>query len=92
MFADDRSAAETMTRPRARYHGSRLAPALQAPGATVPLVRLDSAAARQLMCGEPNEVGNGKSKLFHEVNIDRGNRNVQVGNRSHSKKWKLSWK
>jgi hypothetical protein len=57
IFADDQSAAETMTRHGSRYHGSRLSVVLQAPGITVPPVRFTSAAVRQLTRREPNEVG-----------------------------------
>lgn len=55
IFADDCSAIETTTRHQSRYRGSRLSVGFQAPGGTVPRVRLASAAAGQLTCRNPTK-------------------------------------
>jgi hypothetical protein len=64
IFTDNRSAAETTTGRRPRYHRNGLCVVFQAPGVTVPPVRLTSAAARELTYRELNEEGNCSVQSF----------------------------
>jgi hypothetical protein len=91
IFADDRSAGESMARHLSRHRGSRFSAGFYAPGLTFLRVRLASTATRWLTYGELNEVRNCKTNFLNQMRINCWNKNFQgLNNLPHRREWIFS--